>query len=121
MNKICVSLLLFLGAVLSGCASTASTSTNPADYVGEYIFTPYGASPGEFADFVILKKDGSAVEIRFSKDTGQISTTQEKWYLYHATGEYVAIAKRGYPIERSGATIKLNINDDLDEYYEKVR
>lgn len=106
--------------LLSGCSS--AVSANPEDYVGEYVFTPYGAAPGQFADFIILKRDGIAVEIRFSKASGQISTNQESWRLYPGSYEEdLVIAKRGYPIERSGTSIKLVINDDLGEYYTKIR
>lgn len=104
---------------LSSCGSTASTNLN--DYVGEYVFKPSNATPGDFASFVILRKDQTAVEIRFSPRTGDISTTQEKWYLSHTTGGNVVIGKFSHPIERSGSTVKLGINDDLGQYYEKVR
>ena len=104
---------------LTGCDSAASTSLS--DYVGEYVFKPSNAAPGKFATFVILRKDQTAVEIRFSPKTGAVSTAQEKWYLSHTTGENVVIGKFSHPIERSGSTIKLGINDDLGQYYEKVR
>jgi hypothetical protein len=103
----------------TGCGSAASTNLN--DYVGEYVFKPSNAAPGDFANFVILRKNQTAVEIRFSPQTGDISTTQEKWYLSHTTGENVVIGKFSHPIERSGSTVKLGINDDLGQYYEKVR
>lgn len=104
---------------LSACGSAAST--NLSDYVGEYVFKPSNATPGKFPSFVILRKDQIAVEIRFSPQTGDVSTTQEKWYLSHTTGENVVIGKFSHPIERSGSTVKLGINDDLGQYYEKVR
>jgi hypothetical protein len=91
-------------------------SKNPSDYVGAYVFKPADANPGEFADFVILKSDHTAVEIRFSKNTGQISTTKKKWYLSHTTGENVVIGNFSHPVEGSRSTIKLGINDDLDRY-----
>ncbi len=103
----------------TACGSAASTNTG--DYVGEYVFKPANATPGKFANFVILKKDQTAVEIRFSPQTGEITTTQEKWYLSHTTGENVVIGRFSHPIERSGSTVKLGINDDLGQYYEKVR
>ena len=104
---------------ITSCGSVASTNLD--DYVGEYIFRPSNAPPGKFASFVILKKDQTAVEIRFSRETGQISTIQDKWYLSRTTGENVVIGKFSYPIERSGTTVKLGINDDLGQYYQKVR
>ena len=103
-----------------GCGT--APSTNPDDYIGGYTFTPRDANREQFADFVILNRDGKALEIRLSKTDGQVFFTQQSWHLepgWHQ--EDVVIAKRGYPIERSGTTIKLGINDDLDEYYEKVR
>jgi len=103
----------------TGCGSAASTNLN--DYVGEYVFKPTNAAPGNFASFIILKRDQTAVEIRFSPRTGDVLTTQEKWYLSHTTGENVVIGKFSHPIERSGSTVKLGINDDLGQYYEKVR
>ena len=96
-------------------------SVNAEDCVGEYVFRPSNAAPGNFASFVILKQDHTAVEIRFSKDTGQVLTTQEKWYLTRTTGENLVIGKFSHPIERSRSTIRLGINDDLGQYYEKFR
>ena len=110
---------LFL-AVLSATGCSSTVSTNPNDYVGEYIFKPSNAAPGDFASFVILKKDQTTVEIRFSKDTGQVQTTQGKWYLARGTAEEVVIDKRAYPIHRSDSTIRLTINE-VGQYYEKVR
>ena len=103
----------------TGCSSAASTNAN--DYVGEYIFKPTNADPGEFASFVILQKDQTAVEIVFLKETGEVRTTRKKWYLTKTTGENVVIGSFTHPVEGSRSTIKLGINDDLGQYYEKVR
>jgi hypothetical protein len=101
-----------------GCSSTASTK--PSDYVGEYIFTPFNTVPGDFASVVILKGDQTAIEFRFARNTGQVQTTQKKWYLSHTTGENVVIGNFSHPVEGS-RPIKLGINGDLGQYYEKVR
>ena len=111
--------LLFAMFSATGCSSAAST--NPNDYVGEYVFKPSNAATEDFASFVILKKDQTAVEIRFLKDTGEGQTTQKKWYLSHTTGENVVIGSFSHPGQGSRSTIKLGINDDLGQYYEKVR
>jgi hypothetical protein len=102
-----------------GCSSPVST--NPDDYVGEYVLTPSSVVPGEFASFVVLKADHTAIEIRFSKGTGEISTVQKSWRLDRGTDEEVIIDRRGYPIERTRSNIKLVINGDLGTYYVKVR
>ena len=112
----CLSLALLM---VLGCSSPAST--NPNDYVGEYVLTPSSVLPGEFASFVILKADRTAVEIRFSKATGEISTTEKSWHLDRGTDEEVVIDKRGYPIEQTKSSTKLVINGDLGTYYVKVR
>lgn len=114
--SICLSLILF--AVL-GCSSPAST--NPNDYVGEYVFRPFDSDPGKFADLIILKSDSTAVEIRFSKATGEVTTTQTKWDLSSRNGEFVGIGDFSHPVEGSRSEIKLGINDDLGQYYVKVR
>jgi hypothetical protein len=110
------SLVLF---VVFGCSSPASTNLD--DYVGEYVLTPSSVVPGEFASFVILKADHTAVEIRFSKVTGEIAMMQKRWHLDRGTDEEVVIDSRAYPIQRTKSTIKLVINGDLGTYYTKVR
>jgi hypothetical protein len=120
MKQYLVASLLFALGVAVGCSSRASK--DPNDYVGEYLLSPSSVVPGEFASFVILKKDLTAMEITFSKETGQITSQQMNWYLEQGTGqEDVVIGKRGYPIELSRSKIMLTINGDLGEYYEKVR
>jgi hypothetical protein len=107
------------GKLATGCRPAAST--NPNDYVGEYVFKPSNTLPGDSASFVILKKDQTAVEIRFSKDTGEVQTTQKRWYLSRTTGENVVIGSFSHPVEGSRSIIKLRINGDLGQYYEKIR
>jgi hypothetical protein len=114
--QICV-LVAMLAAI--GCSSTAST--NPDDYVGEYVFKPSNSAPGDFANFLILKKDHTALEIKVSKETEQVTNTETKWDLSNRNGEYVGIGNFSHPVEGSSTHIKLGINDDLGQYYEKVR
>ena len=113
---VCLFLAMFS---VTGCSSSASTDPNV--YVGEYVFKPDNAAPGDFASFVILKQDQTAVEIRFFKDKSEVQTTQKKWYLSHTTGENVVIGNFSHPVEGSRSHINLGINDDLGQYYEKVR
>jgi hypothetical protein len=110
-------------AVLSATACSSAVSTNPNDYVGEYVFTPYNSDTAQFADFVILKKDFTAVEIRFSKDSGQVLTTEKRWSVYSSNtkDKELVIGDFGHPIEGSGVKIKLHNNYDLGTYYEKIR
>jgi hypothetical protein len=116
-------ILLIVSLVVSltfvGCG--VPPSTNPSDYVGEYVFTPGIQVPHEFAAFLILAKDHTAIEIRYPNDFGQVSTATEAWHLDRGTDEEVVIGKRAYPIERTRSTVRLIINGDLGQQYEKVR
>ncbi len=117
--------MLIAGICVTGCNSPISE--NPDDYVGEYVYKPSNhpieTFPQQFASFVILKKNHVAVEIRFVRSTGIVLTTEEKWYLDRGGSlpDDLVIGNFGAPIELSGSTIRLRINDDVDEYYEKVR
>ena len=109
---------LFLVALfVTGCRSTVSTSAD--DYVGEYVFKPIYTDPGDFASFVILRKDRTAIEIRFSKETGAVQTTEKKWSLSYTTGQNVGIGNFSHPVEGSRSTIKLGINEDLGQVLRK--
>jgi hypothetical protein len=112
-----VGLSMSLGFV--GCSVPAST--NPNDYVGEYVFTPGMEVPRDFAAFVILTKEHKAIEIRYSNASGQVATTTEGWHLDHGTDEEAVIGQRAYPIEWTRSTVRLIVNGDLGQHYEKVR
>lgn len=108
--------LAFAGAI--GC--DRRVSTEPDTYIGEYVFTS-NADPGHFASFIILKKDQSTLEVRYSKKTGEVQTTLGKWKLSPYIAGHLDIDDFSHPIDRSSSGIRLIINDDLDEYYEKIR
>jgi hypothetical protein len=119
MKRILPIVFLVMPLAFVGCSVLAST--NPSDYVGEYVFRPGMDVPQDFATLVILKKDHTALEIRYSSVSGQISTTTEGWHLDHGTDEEAVIGQRAYPIERTRSTVRLIINGDLGQHYEKVR
>jgi hypothetical protein len=117
-----------LAAAMSVMGCSSPISKDPGDYVGEYVYRPSDRPletfPVQFASFVILKQDHVAVEIRFVRSTGQVLITKEKWHLLERGEGFtddLVIGPFGAPIERAGSTIRLHINDDVDEYYEKVR
>ncbi|HEV2314748.1 MAG TPA: hypothetical protein VGR94_05545 [Candidatus Acidoferrales bacterium] len=123
-NKFLCAISLAVG--LCGCgawldSTNPNVSTNADDYVGAYVSMQKDISPGGLADFVILEKGGSAIEITFSRATGQLATVQTTWRFergFHQ--EDVVIGNRGYPIEHSPPDVRLGINSDLDQYYERV-
>lgn len=119
MKRSCIAIILFAVFVLAGCHS--AVSTNPNDYVGEYVFKQNKGDWEAYPTFLILRKDHTAVEITFSRDTGQVTTTEKKWDLSSRNGEFIGIGNFSHPVEGSPPHIKLGINDDLGQFYEKVR
>ncbi len=114
-----VSLVLPLICILAGCGVRASS--NESDYVGEYVFRPATAPPERFAGLLILKPDHEALEIRFDRAARQVRTTATKWYLSRSTQQNVVIGDFSRPVEGPPSAIRLGVNDDLGQYYEKVR
>jgi hypothetical protein len=111
---------VLLACLLTGCA--ADVDTRSSDYSGEYVFTPHQDPPAQFADFVVLRPDGVALEVRYSRSSGQITTTQTRWAVAGNTpGQKVIIGDFGHPIEGKGPNSRLFVNYDLDQYYQKVR
>lgn len=95
--------------------------SNPNDYVGEYVLTPHDTTVSGFADFVVLKRDHTAMLLRFDRDSDKVITSEGRWDLTRAEYDYLSIGKFSYSIERSNAHIWLGINTDLGQRYEKVR
>lgn len=126
MRCVAVGALVLSLTALSACSRP---STNAADYVGEYIFTPgqeAGAdcpSGADCADVVILRADGVALEIRRSSTPPGISTTEKPWKVDLVLPDHPAIDIGDFsaPVEVLGKRVRLGLNDDLNEYYEKVR
>jgi len=135
MKRIVLTILLFILLFITGCNSKISTDWN--DYVGEYVFTSNAVPRGSFTDFadvVILKKDATAIEIRFSKDTDQVQITETTWDLrpremnlrlfgkdFPYTEVYLSLKGFSHPVEGSPPKIKLGAHSDLGLYYIKVR
>lgn len=121
MRRAVLSALVLSVAALSACGRA---STNVADYVGEYVYTPLQTPPDEEADIVILRADGIALLIWKSADSPGIGTKEKRWKLTVQQPEGqpdIVIGDHGYPVEVSGKVIRLALNYDLDLYYEKVR
>src|SRR6185437_7683350 len=115
--------ILFAVSAVSGCDSGSAVlvSSNPVEYVGEYVLMPNDGTHVQFADVLILKKDYTAVGVRLSRETEQVLTSKTKWSLNHTNTENVNIGEFSYPIERTGSSIILSINDDEHLRYEKIR
>ena len=97
-------------------------SANRTDYVGEYVLTPTSAASERFANFLILRGDQTAVEIRYVRETGQVQTRTTKWYLDQGqNGTSIVVGDFSHPVEGSGKSIRLGVNDDLGIHYEKIQ
>src|SRR5438445_11647899 len=87
MNRALKAFLGMTVLLVSSCGP--AVSTNAEDYVGEYAFLPRGSPPGNFASLVILRRDQTAMEIRFSRQTGEVSPIRVTWHVSHTTGHTV--------------------------------
>ena len=112
-----------LAAFLTVASCDAAVSTRPSDYIGEYVFAPYGASPSStFADLLILRSDSVAIEVRYSPGTGAVSTAEKHRHISsHGDNATIVIGGFEHPIEHGPPRVRLGIDDDLNTYYEKVR
>ena len=113
----------FIDVLLFPTGSNFEVSADPNDYIGEYVFKPFNTNIEKFANLLILKKDFTAVEIRYFNDIDHVFITETKWrvFTYPGTKPCIVIEDRRHPIEKSGKIIKLINNYDLGMYYEKVR
>jgi hypothetical protein len=103
----------------SSCSSPPSK--NAQDYVGEYVFYPHSQSPGEYADIVVLKKNSAVVEMRFSRESGEIATADKTWRLRETSdGPVLTIGNVGHPVQLIRDEIRLGISANFGTYYEKV-
>src|SRR5689334_19791651 len=118
MRRALILTVLSFSMALTACEQA---SPNASDYVGEYVFIPSKSVDAHFANFVILKPDNDAIEIRFDKETGLLQTKHERWYLSQGAGQNLVIGDFSYSVEGSRSAVKLGINDDLGQFYEKVR
>lgn len=115
----CWALLLSV-LILTGCGGRATT--NVSDYVGEYVYTPHQPPPDRFANFLVLRADGTAVEVRYSRSSGQLSTVEKRWSVVGSpTGPIVNVGDFSHTVTGTGQRLQLVINDDVDESYQKVR
>ena len=132
MKRTLLIILFFVSSFTTGCDSTSSTDWN--DYVGEYILTQNVATEESRADFLILKKDKTAVEFRYYKNIDQVLIKEKQWELlprdmnirimgrnFPYIDVYLSIGGYSHPVEGSPPSIRITINDDLGLYYIKVR
>jgi hypothetical protein len=102
-----------------GC-SDGRTEANSSAYVGEYVFKPM-VDPGQSANYLILRADGTAVEFRYDKSTGNLSRHETTWHLDPTSDNPMVIGRSGFPVEHTSRQIRLRIDTDVDEYYLRVR
>jgi len=96
-------------------------SPSAADYEGEYLYSGGQENLDSLASVVVLRRDSVIVEVHVDRITGEVTLTRGRWYLANVDGTSVVFDNFSHPIGQSRGKIRLGINDDLDEYYLKVR
>jgi len=60
-------------------------------------------------------------KLGFPKRRDKSRQKETKWDLSNRNGEYLGVGNFPHPVEGTKSAIKLGINDDLGQFYEKVR
>ena len=115
-----VSILAALSVACDPLPPSEAVSREPSDYVGEYIFKP-DIDPGSRPSLIVLRKDGSAIEVCRDKTTGAVTTATKPWQLLRNGRDQLGLADESMHIIKSGSRLRLYVSVDVDEFYENVR
>ena len=98
LTKTALAPVLCIGLALVCCAGRVGHDRK--EYVGEYVFTR-GITPVRkpFADFVVLKENGSAIQCHFDESSGRVVTSETTWTLEEngPSGTAIIIARFRHP------------------------
>ena len=109
--------MLLLAVVLLLCGCSQAPSKNSDDYVGAYVLHgPIESYPA----FIVLRKDHAMLAVRFVQGTGEFETYVTSWHLNTNNDVRVGFENRSYPVGRNSGRIRLVLDDDTNEFYEKL-
>jgi hypothetical protein len=118
--RACVIFGIFsLCGVASGCTTEKSVKLRPEMFVGEYVY--YSADKGaqHDPDRLTLRADGRYTLVHMP--SGHLGSTEEgTWQLFSNLEPRVSIGNRTYPVELKGRHLRLLIDLDLGQWYEKT-
>jgi hypothetical protein len=111
---------VLMSSTVVGCSADRAALLDEHSLVGDYVFESMEPDTTHGLDRLELKADGKYVRER--RGVGQSASRQEGiWRLYAGHPPNVVVDNVGYPIEVKGKQVRLLINDDLGQWYAKVR
>lgn len=113
-----------VSALIAGCHANQPIPTNPESFVGSYVYVSIDTSVDKATDHqldhLVLQSDGKYDLV----EGGSTKARSEKtgvWHLVHGDRPNVELDHAGYPIQMNRHKIRLVVNDDLGEWYQKVQ
>lgn len=110
--------------VLSGCTSDRSALLSPADLVGDYTYhsvdTSFDRATNHEFDHLSLQTDGRYRLVQ----GGPTKVRTEKigaWNFYAGKRPSLSLDNAGFPVQWRREEVRLVVDDDLGEWYVKVR
>lgn len=102
-----------------GCQTGQRTQLRPETFVGEYVY--YSADKGapHHPDRLTLRADGKYILVYVS-DAHPASREEGVWQLVRDPAPNILLDHAGYLVQIDGKHVRLLINNDLGQWYEKT-
>jgi len=110
-----------LGILAVGMSIGCTTAPVKSDtLVGDYIYRSADKGAQHDPDRLTLRSDGKYVLVHMPG--GHPGSTEEgEWRLENGPSPNLLLNHAGYPIKVKGKDVRLLINDDLGQWYEKTK
>ena len=115
---------ILASCMIAGCRADQAVPSNREAFIGGYVYKSLDTSVDRATDHELdrltLQADGKYVLVQ----GGSTKAKSEKvgvWHLVGGDPPNVELDHYGYPIRVEGNQIRLLINDDLGEWYQKVQ
>ncbi len=118
MRKCTILGILALLAGASCFSDDPDAPLTPETFVGTYIYYSVNSETLHGPDELTLRGDGTYSLI--IKPSGVLPTKEGRWRLYQDPRPRIALNDTGYPVWIKGRNIRLEIDDDLGLWYQKI-
>lgn len=112
-----LAVLCVLGAW--GCQTAPRTDLRPESFVGDYVYHSADKGAPHQSDRLSLRADGKYILVHVS-DTHPVSKEEGVWQLVKDPSPNILLDHAGYPVQVDGKRVRLLVNNDLGQWYEKT-
>jgi hypothetical protein len=111
--------LFTLLGMAAGCTSEPRAQLKPETFVGEYVYYSADKDAPHNPDRLTLGADGKYILVHMPG--GHPALTEDGvWRLDNEPVPNILLGHSGYPVKIKGKDVRLLINDDLGQWYEKT-